>query len=87
MKTILGIIGFCVIVYALFKTYGKYIQLGTIAEVFIDILTFGRGELIALYIAKQVFNKDSCGCCERKQWLNRLTNKEYDGRCNQIKLF
>lgn len=87
METILGIIGFLVIMYAMYKTYGKYIQLGTILEVLINILTFGRGEQIALYIAKQVFNKDSCGCCERKQWLNRLTNPNYDGRCNEIKLF
>jgi len=86
MKTILGIIGFLVILYALYKTYGKYIQLGTIVEVLINIVTFGKGELIALYIAKKLFNKDTCGCCERKEWLNKLTNKDYDGQCGMIKL-
>jgi hypothetical protein len=65
---------------------GKYIQLGTILEVLISIFTFGNGERIALFIARRIFNKNSCGCCERKQWLNRLTNKDYDGKCNQIKL-
>jgi hypothetical protein len=65
----------------------KWIKLGTWLEVLIHIITFGYGELIALYIAKKFFNKDSCGCCERKQYLNRLTNPQYDGKCNQIKLF
>ena len=63
------------------------IQIGTVVEFIINLLTFGRGELLALYIAKKFFNSNSCGCCERKQWLNRLTNKDYDGKCNQIKLF
>ena len=63
------------------------IQIGTVVEFIINLLTFGRGELLALYIAKKFFNSNSCGCCERKQWLNRLTNKAYDGKCNQIKLF
>ena len=63
------------------------IQIGTVVEFIINLLTFGRGELLALYIAKKFFNSNSCGCCERKQWLNRLTNRDFDGRCNQIKLF
>lgn len=65
----------------------KWIKLGTWLEVLIHIITFGYGEQIALYIAKKFFNKNSCGCCERKQYLNRLTNPQYDGKCNQIKLF
>lgn len=64
----------------------KRIQLGTWLEWLIDLITWGRGEIIALWVAKRFFDSDSCGCCERKQWLNRLTNKEYDGKCNQIKL-
>jgi hypothetical protein len=60
------------------------IQIGTVVEFIINLLTLGRGELLALYIAKKFFNSDSCGCCERKQWLNRLTNNAYDGKCNQI---
>ena len=54
-------------------------------ETLIEIFTLGYGEHIALWIAK-LFGKNSCGCCERKQWLNRLTNPQYDGECNQIKL-
>lgn len=87
MNTILGIIGFLVMMYALYNTYGKYIKLGDWTEMVIHIITFGYGEHIALWIAKKLFNKNSCGCCERKQWLNRLTNPQYDGNCNQIKLF
>jgi hypothetical protein len=63
------------------------IQIGTLVEFIINLLTFGKGELLALWIAKRFFNSDSCGCCERKQWLNRLTNPDYDGKCNRIKLW
>jgi hypothetical protein len=63
------------------------IQIGNVVEFTINLLTLGRGEFLALYIAKKFFNSDSCGCCERKQWLNRLTNPHYDGKCNGIKLY
>jgi len=62
------------------------IQIGTYLEFIINLLTLGKGELLALFVAKRFFNSDSCGCCERKQWLNRLTNPHYDGKCNQINL-
>jgi hypothetical protein len=65
----------------------KRIKIGDWVEALIYTITFGFGESIALWIAKTFFNSLSCGCCERKQWLNRLTNKEYDGGCNQINLF
>jgi hypothetical protein len=65
----------------------KRIQLGTYLEALIHVITFGYGERLALLIAKRFFNSDSCGCCERKQWLNRLTDKDYDGECDSIKLF
>ena len=65
----------------------KWIKLGDWLELLIKIITFNTGEKIALWIAKKFFNKDTCGCCERKQWLNRLTNPTYDGKCNQIKLW
>lgn len=61
------------------------IKIGDWVEALIYVITFGFGERIALSIAK-LFGKDSCGCCERKQWLNRLTNPAYNGNCNQIKL-
>ena len=63
----------------------KWIKLGNLTEALIHILTFGYGEIIALYIAR-LFGKNSCGCCERKQWLNRLTNPDYDGKCGGINL-
>jgi len=68
------------------KIWSK-IQIGTYVEFIINLLTFGKGELLALFVAKRFFNSDSCGCCERKQWLNRLTNPQYDGKCKGIKLF
>lgn len=63
----------------------KWIKLGDYTEALIHVLTLGFGERIALFIAK-LFGKNSCGCCERKQWLNRLTDKNYDGQCNMLKL-
>jgi hypothetical protein len=65
----------------------KFIKLGDWAEALINVITLGYGESIALFIAKKIFNKDSCGCCERKQWLNRLTDPNYDGQCDSIKLW
>ena len=64
----------------------KWIKLGTWLEILITIVTFNYGEQIALWLARTFFGKNSCGCCERKQWLNRLTNPSYDGRCNGIKI-
>jgi len=69
------------------KNIFSKIQIGTYLEFIINLLTLGKGELLALFVAKRFFNSNSCGCCERKQWLNRLTNKDYDGKCNQINLF
>jgi hypothetical protein len=64
----------------------KLIKIGSWLEWIIKIITFNKGEHIALFVAKKFFDSDSCGCCERKQWLNRLTNPNYDGECNGIKL-
>jgi len=63
----------------------KWIKLGDYAEALIHVITLGFGGRIASLIATQM-GYQSCGCCERKQWLNRLTDKDYDGECNQIKL-
>jgi hypothetical protein len=63
----------------------KWIKIGDWAEVLIEIFTLGYGGKISLFIAKSL-GYESCFCCERKQWLNRLTNPQYDGKCNQIKL-
>jgi len=58
---------------------GCYIKLGDIVEAIITIITLGNGKSIAMYIAKNVFGKDSCGCEERRIFLNQLTCKEEDG--------
>ena len=63
----------------------KRIKIGDWVEALIYVITFGYGEHIALWIAKKL-GYDRCFCCERKQWLNRLTNPQYDGECNGIKL-
>jgi len=63
----------------------KRIKIGDWVEALIHVITFGFGERIALFVARTFFNSNSCGCCERKQWLNRLTNKDYDGECGGIK--
>jgi hypothetical protein len=65
----------------------KRIKLGDWVEFLIDLFTLGFGKRISEWIAIDVLGYQSCGCCERKEWLNKLTNPEYDGECNQIKLF
>ena len=50
-------------------------------------LTLGYGKRISTWIAVDLLGYESCGCCERKQWLNRLTDKEYNGNCKDIKLW
>ena len=62
------------------------IKLGNVVEGLINVITGGWGKDVAGFVAKKFFDRDTCGCCERKQWLNRLTNKEYDGQCGGIKL-
>ena len=63
------------------------IKIGDWVEALIHVITFGFGERIALFVARTFFNSNSCGCCERKQWLNRLTNPQYQGHCNELKIF
>ena len=63
------------------------IKIGDWVEALIYTITFGFGERMALFVARTFFNSNSCGCCERKEWLNRLTNKNYDGQCNGLKIF
>lgn len=64
----------------------KWIKLGDYVKALIHVLTLGFGERISKFIAVDILGYDSCGCCERQEWLNRLTDKEYNGNCNQIKL-
>jgi hypothetical protein len=64
----------------------KRIKIGDYFEALIHIITFGYGERLSEYIATDLLGYKSCGCCERKEWLNRLTDRRYDGKCNEIKL-
>ena len=64
----------------------KRIKLGDYVEALIHVLTLGFGTRISTFIAVDLLGFQSCRCCERKQFLNRLTDKSYDGKCNQIKL-
>jgi len=64
----------------------KRIKIGDWVEALIHTITLGYGERIAGYVAIKL-GYQSCGCCQRAEWLNKLTNPEYDGECNQIKLF
>ena len=67
------------------KNIGCKIKLGTILAGIINVLTIGQGKYLASYIALKL-GYESCGCCEREEWLNRLTCKSFDGDCNGIKL-
>jgi hypothetical protein len=64
----------------------KRIKLGDYVEALIHVLTLGFGSRLSEWIAIDVFGYESCGCCERKEWLNKLTDKDYNGRCNEIKI-
>ena len=63
------------------------IKLGDWVKALIHVITFGFGERISSWIAVDILGYQSCGCCERHQWLQRLTNKDFNGHCNDVKLF
>lgn len=63
------------------------IQLGTWLAKLINIVTLGWGKYISTWIAVDLLGFETCGCCEREQWLNRLTNKNFNGNCDKIKLW
>ena len=65
----------------------KWIKIGDYVEAFIHVLTLGFGKRIATFISVTLLGFSSCGCCERQEWLNRLTDKSYDGNCKGVKLF
>lgn len=56
---------------------GCYIKIGDIVEAIITILTLGNGKDVAMYIANKL-GYESCGCEERRIWLNRITCKNYE---------
>tara|TARA_R110002020_G_scaffold365005_1_gene577277 strand:+ start:732 stop:926 length:195 start_codon:yes stop_codon:yes gene_type:complete len=63
------------------------IRIGDYVEALIHVLTLGYGKRLSTYIAVDLMGFESCGCCERREWLNRLTDKEYNGNCKDIKLW
>ena len=65
----------------------KWIKIGDWVEALIHVVTFGFGHRLSTWIAVDILGYESCGCCRRREWLNQLTNPQYDGMCNQIKLF
>lgn len=68
------------------RDIGCKIKLGTILAGIINVLTIGQGKYLATWISFKLGYK-SCGCCEREEWLNRLTCKSFDGNCKGVKLF
>jgi hypothetical protein len=62
------------------------IKIGDWVEALIHVITFGFGHRLSEWIAIDLLGYNSCGCCQRQEWLNRLTNKNYDGQCDGIKL-
>jgi hypothetical protein len=68
------------------KNIGCKILLGTRLAGLISIITFGTGKHIAKWIAVDLMGKESCGCCQRQEYLDRLFCKSHDGDCNGIKL-
>ena len=65
----------------------KWIKIGDYVEALIHVITLGFGKRIATFISVTLLGFSSCGCCERREWLNRLTDKRYDGNCKGVKLF
>ena len=65
----------------------SWIKIGDYTEALIHVVTLGFGKRISEWIAIDLLGYESCGCCERKQFLNRLTDKSYDGRCDGIKIY
>lgn len=65
----------------------KWIKIGDYVEALIHVITLGFGSRVATFISVTLLGFSSCGCCERKEWLNRLTDKRYEGNCKGVKLF
>jgi hypothetical protein len=65
----------------------KWIKIGDYVEALIHVITLGFGKSLSTYVAVHLLGFKSCGCCERREWLNRLTDKSYDGKCKGVKLW
>jgi hypothetical protein len=65
----------------------KWIRIGDYLEALIHVITLGFGKSLSTYVAVHLLGFKSCGCCERREWLNRLTDKRYEGNCKGVKLW
>jgi len=59
------------------KNFGCKIRLGDRVEWIIDKITFGNGHYWAYIVAVEWLGYESCGCEERRIWLNKLFCKDY----------
>lgn len=59
-----------------YMKWGCKIKLGTWLEQFIDWVTFGNGKYYAYIVAVKWLGYKSCGCDERKEFLDNLTCKK-----------
>jgi hypothetical protein len=55
---------------------GCNIKIGDYVEALIHVVTLGFGKSISSWIAVDLLGYKSCGCEERRIWLNKLTCKE-----------
>ena len=58
------------------KSIGCFIRLGSILEHLIGLITLGWGKTVAYKVAR-LLGYSSCGCDQRRVWLNQLTCKSY----------
>ena len=58
-------------------------KLGDFVEKIINILTFGKGHNMAMWVAK-LFGYEDCGCNDRKIFLNNLVFKRSNRLDNSI---
>lgn len=58
-----------------------WIKIGDMVEGLISFITLGNGKDIAMWIALKL-GYTSCGCEERRIWLNKLTCKGYKDGIN-----
>ena len=65
----------------------EQIKLGTWLKWIINVVSLGTAKYISTWIAVDILGFNNCGCCQREEFLNRLTNKNFNGHCGQINLF
>jgi len=53
-----------------------WIKIGDWVEALIHTFTLGFGKRISTFIAVDLLGFETCGCEERRIWLNKLTCKE-----------